>query len=302
NVYGECASMSEKSGESILGAPPGLVVGLILVLLVRLVDRSGLGNGFAIFVLLDAWQQLSWIIWGPFTEQDLSPFVLLLVLVLLGIRFARPPLILWGLVQPLGVAIALATTPPTRFTLEPGTMGLQIAGGLGAIALVAWLSRLPPLVASLGSTEGKVDAKRLRTARRTVLQSTVAIVVILGIVAPVLATSEVVEPILAPASYPIALLAIAIVVDLGDELRWRAKGEGPWVAVWPLHQPYRVGPAIAALKRAEIPHFLRSLRYRSLVGPFDPRVPIDVMVPESRQTEAAKILDETLVLRPSPEE
>ncbi len=267
----------------------------ILVGLVRWVRRAGIGHGFVVFLLVEGVRGLWSHSVGAVTEERLAPLVVVGIVAILMVRYARPPLLLWGLLNPLGIAIWLAPTTRAQFVLEPWQIGGSAAALVASMFIVTWAARRPELVATLGNADHR--ERRKRAAQRIVVRAFVLITFVIGLLFVLIRSTGEVDALIAAPVLTAFLAALALSLDLAREVSERLRRGGSWVVAWPLHQPYRVGPARLALEQAGIPHFLRGLHYRTLTGPFDPRVPIDVMVPEDRLVEARELLDVALALR-----
>lgn len=87
------------------------------------------------------------------------------------------------------------------------------------------------------------------------------------------------------------LLVTAIVCDLIRE--WHAREHHPdLVPVWDVHQPYVVPPLLLCLKNEGIRVFPQNLFFRSLLQFFGPYVPIRILVPADQASAADAILRE----------
>jgi len=86
---------------------------------------------------------------------------------------------------------------------------------------------------------------------------------------------------------PIATITV-VVLDVVDD--WRARRRADLVGVWPIHQVGMAEVAAGQLARAGITTHLRNRRHRSLLHVFGPFVPIEVMVPADRASEAKAIM------------
>jgi len=87
------------------------------------------------------------------------------------------------------------------------------------------------------------------------------------------------------------LLAVAVALDLFDEARMRRAGT--WTRAWPVHRPYEVEPALAALTAAGIAAWAQGVHARTLLQFFGPYLSIELMVPPDRAQEAQALLEKS---------
>lgn len=260
-----------------------VAVSAIVVMLSRWIDRAGLVHGFTLLVFLDVLPSLPDVLGllNGTSEALLSLGALLFAAVVVH-ALVRPPLLVWGL-APL-VAAAVSTWQNTRPLGDSG-----VAMGLGAVvvcaAVVASASRPASRMAGLGAPGPERFEKRRAHRARVVRTSVLAMLAAGALLVAVGNELQV------PTStwLWVGVVGPALLIDLVQSVRHH-RVDDPWVLVWPLHQVYLVGPAQKALEKAEIPFLLRGLHYRTLMGPFDPRVPIEVMVPTSERARAEELL------------
>lgn len=97
---------------------------------------------------------------------------------------------------------------------------------------------------------------------------------------------------------PALLIGAAVAADLTAE--WRARIEHrDLVEVWPLHRPTLAPYVSDALAARGIECHLRGLRHRSMLHVFGAYVPVMVMVPAARADEARAYLRDTLTTQSS---
>ncbi|MBI3072071.1 MAG: hypothetical protein HYY84_08105 [Deltaproteobacteria bacterium] len=90
-----------------------------------------------------------------------------------------------------------------------------------------------------------------------------------------------------------AIILPAVVLDLIDE--WRARrAHGELASVWPEHRLYAVDPIVESLRSANISAFPRGVYHRTLLQFFGPVIPVDIMVPSQRVTDARSLVEEKL--------
>lgn len=281
----------ELSGPAFRG---GVVTGFTIVTAgvaaaSRLVDRYGLGGGFALFLLVGAGLAIANWTTALFRLDPLGallPALLLSAIVGGGtLWLVRPPYRARGGLVPAALALVAGG-------LAPGGGWSVLATGLvwiGASVALVRVFHPPARVAAIGSPEPMLFLQRRAAVRRGLGRGFGWTLVLSGFV--------VVPSLLAPgplgAVSPLLFstaLFTALAVDLADELRVRASG-GTWVAAWPLHQVWLVAPALDALAAAGIPAHVRSVRYRACTGPLAPLVAMDVLVPGDRIADARRVLE-----------
>lgn len=86
-------------------------------------------------------------------------------------------------------------------------------------------------------------------------------------------------------------LLLAVAIFMDLRDEARMRLEGAWVAVWPVHRAYEVEPALAALTAAGIPARSRGGFAQALFQLFGPYFPVDLMVPPARAEEARALLE-----------
>ncbi|MDC0748174.1 DUF2007 domain-containing protein [Polyangium mundeleinium] len=94
-------------------------------------------------------------------------------------------------------------------------------------------------------------------------------------------------------SYFLPLVTV-LALDLVAEIRTRLQIEGELVSVWPEQRVFAADMVAAVLRSEGIPVLLRGILYRTMARFLHPFVPIEVMVPESRATEATRIVRQIL--------
>jgi hypothetical protein len=184
--------------------------------------------------------------------------------------------------------------------LAPGT-AMHSAVLLAVLAigsvLLTWVLARPALMApvwerALATDDGSADAAQAlaRQAFRRAIGRALAWLGAAGV-----ATIMAGEAGLAITS--VALVALGCVgVDIVAELRFRRVHAAGGMAIgWPMHRLYAVGPVLARLARAGIPAFPRGLRDRTLLSFWGPYVPIEILVPPARASEARALAGDGLV-------
>lgn len=283
---------------------------LLLVWLARRVSEQGLANGFAVFLLADQVPPE----FRPELLSGLGPVVgatllwMLLVAWLLGSpkgRSAHGEVVLRaplsGLLPvtlthavlnlPTGPLAALTAGLPLGFLYHfyPGYTWYFVVMAVAVVLLTPVFMRVfywgPNVVAFTpdGSTAADLQA-RLREG----LRYTMFVTLTLGLLPGVIERIVVVPFTVAVA--PGATLLTALLLDAKDEWRARERQE-TLVSVWSEHRGYAVDPLCAALTRGGIPCHARAVRYHTLMRFFAPLVPVELLVPRTRVTEALAVLD-----------
>lgn len=297
-----------------------------LVGLAALVDRFGLGGGYAVLIgatVLPTVQSLGRSLLESVQRNLLAPlYVGLVFVVLTGVaaitvvvlrlgRTRTPGLALRAPasgILPIGMATGLLTLPtifssfsdtPGALTgeLHPGSLAywgllLLLTGFFGVLG--GWLFNRPTLVGDAIARVTQADPDRAAEAARERLGAVtvVSVLFLVGLVAASGLLSRVVAGALT-VDLLSAVLLTALVFDLIREWRFRRRFPDA-VPAWPIHRVYAVAPALLALERAAIPAHPRAVRFRSLYQFFAPEVPIDLLVPSSRREEARAILQEVM--------
>jgi SecY len=287
---------------------------MFLVWLVSVINRRGIGNGYAVLMVAGWLMSPNWKGFGehPVLVLALAALaivgVVVVVVVLTRARVAGPggasiPLPSSGLV-PLselgGVAVAIKQLLVLGFALPLGLARLihsaetlivvAVAILILATVLWSWLFTRPTLRRDVLVRAGYAEPDLRTWVRATALSATgLAVIFVLMFV-----TRRYV-PELGVLGDPVVLAFItATLLDLIDETR--ARRRSPLVAVWPLHDPMLAGVVHDNLRAAEIPHQLQASRLRSLLWFFGPYVPIMVLVPEGHAVVAEKRLRELLAV------
>lgn len=288
----------------------------------RVIDRYGLGNGFAVLLGVQMVAELGRLSLSgdpfgdaPTLETWMGAALLAAVVAvwLSSSRFVakegsvrlRAPLS--GAV-PLSIAAGLMglahiyTGDPGAVgegPLVPGSTGHLIATGVvGALATVAlaFVFYGPLRVARF--LDGPNAEERARGAVFRALPATLVFTVGLALLY---------QWALVRFPLPGAVTALgaayfgALVVDLWLEARWRS-GHGEVAAVWPVHRVYAVGPVLDALAAEGIDAHARAERYRSLLQFFGPYVPIEILVPTAQQDDAVGVIERVLAGETDAEE
>ncbi len=305
----------------------GLVVTALLVGLAFLIDRRGLGGGYAVLIgagALPVAYDLFWSGHDAVLRNLLGTIHVTLIIALLGgvvaitvylLKLGRtrtPGLVLRvpasGLL-PLGMAASLLTLPATVSNflgspsetieaLHPTSPTYWLAYlALSVILAIAmsWLFNRPTLVGdAIAQVTGETrepawDAARSQLGAVTAVTASFigGIVLVSGFLGWLVSGALFVDVAL-------VVVVTALVLDLLAEWRFR-RLVADATSAWPLHRVYVVGPALLALERAGIPAHARSLRQRTLYQFFGPEVPVDLMVPESQVEEARRVLSRSLL-------
>jgi predicted Co/Zn/Cd cation transporter (cation efflux family) len=285
---------------------------MFLVWLVSVINRRGIGNGYAVLMVA------GWLMspnWKGLGEHSALVFaltalaiacVVAIVVVLTRTRVASTdgapiPLPSSGLV-PLsdlgGIALAVKQLLALGLFLPIGLLTLiGTAERLIVVAVVililstvlwSWVFTRPALRRDLLVRAGYA-APDLRTWLRATVLSTIGVTAIFILM---FVTRRHV-PELGVLADPVVLAFItATLLDVIDEARDRR--QSPLVAVWPLHDPILAAVVRDNLRAAQIPHHLQASRLRSLLWFFGPYVPIMVLVPEEHAVVADQRLRELL--------
>ena len=287
---------------------------MFLVWLVSVINRRGIGNGYAVLMVAGWLMSPSWKGFGDHPPLVLAlavlaiAFVVAVVVVLTRMRVvatggAPIPIPSSGLV-PLsdlgGVALLIKQLLALGLFLPVGLLRFVYSAEhlivvavvilILATALWSWVFTRPSLRRDLLVRAGYA-APDLRTWFRAAVFSAIGIAAIFIVT---FVTRRYV-PELGILGDPVVLAFIAAtLLDLIDETRDRRRS--PLVAVWPLHDPMLAAVVHDNLRAAEIPHHLQASRLRSLLWFFGPYVPIMVLVPEEHAVVAEKRLRELLAV------
>lgn len=311
-MVGQILSVTEEAGGIPLAnpnaRPPAALIAFAFALCVALwgylasrVDRGGLGAGLGLGALAgripEMWTSIEPQIAGAEARDVLPGAALTAASVAWMYRSSSAATTLWSGWSPVGASIAVL------LVLENLGWGASVAG-LGAFgALVAGavgVTAVRPFrrIAALGRPDRRTFEWRLAAGHAGVPRAiigTIALGLFLG--GPFLTASG-----FALVGAPLGVTVIAaMVLDVVDELRAR-RATAAMVPAWTLPQLWHVEPARRALGEAGIPCHVRSVRYRSMTGIFDPSVPLDVLVPEAQIAEARAVIARALeATEPDPE-
>ncbi|MEO8846186.1 MAG: hypothetical protein ABI591_04910 [Kofleriaceae bacterium] len=271
---------------------------MFLVWLVSVINRRGIGNGYAV-LMVAGWLMSPY--WGGFAEHTWLVLVLaalaitgvvVVVVVLTRMRVAAPggapiPLPSSGLMplselggamvaikQLIALGMALPLAAATVIQSAESLLVVAVAVLIAATVAWSWLFTRPTLRRSVLARSGYAEPD-LRTWMRATVLSAIGLAVIFIVM--FVTRREVPELGVLADPFVIAFIA-ATLLDLVDEARARRQA---LVAVWPLHDPILAAVVRDHLRAAEIPHHLQASRLRSLLWFFGPYVPIMVLVPES---------------------
>jgi preprotein translocase subunit SecY len=283
---------------------------MFLVWLVSLINRRGIGNGFAV-LMVGGW--LMSPNWRGLGEHPPLAFalaagaivvVVIVVVLLTRVRVdgrAPIPLPSSGLV-PLsdigGGAVFIKQLLVLGFAMPMGVARLihfmesTIVAAIVILVLTtvlwSWLFTRPALVRDRLVRAG-YGAPDVRTWVSATALSACGLAVIF---AAMFVTRHYVPELRSVADPFVVAFAAATLLDLVDEAR--ARKQQPLVAVWPLHDPMLAAVVREQLTAAEIPHHLQASRLRSMLWFFGPFVPIMVLVSEEQAPAAEKRLRELL--------
>jgi hypothetical protein len=285
---------------------------MFLVWLVSVINRRGLGNGYAVLMVAGWLMSPNWLGLG---EHSLLQFILAAIAIAVvvavvivmtrmhvaseggapiplpssamlpisnlgGIAIAFDQLLVVGLAVPVGLAHLM-------YSAE-SILAVSVMIVVGTTVLWSWLFARPSLRRDLLVRAGYAEPE-LRTWLRATLLSAVGLGLIFSVM--FLTRREIPELGALARSYTIAFITMTL-LDVFEDAREHGRG---LVAVWPIHDPMLAQVARDALRAAEIPHYLQSARLRSLLWFFGPYVPIMVMVPADHAVAAEKRLRELLV-------
>ncbi len=257
-----------------------------LVVVADLAGRRGLGSGFSVVIFalagVQLWESAASLAWaGP----GLLAAAGVAVATRLIFRHPRTTVVAptAGIVPAIGalwfLGMIAAAEPfaanPAANPVSPESTAYLVTGltlVVGLSFLVSWLFHLPSRV-----------GRPLPALGRAKLWST-GFVLVVAAAGLWVASAGVMVPVVAIA------LAVAIAHDLAAEWRFRRE-HGSLVTLDELHRCYVVPLAEATLRTAGIPVLARGLRHRSLWHFFAPYIPVEVMVPETRLTDALAVVD-----------
>ena len=282
---------------------------MFLVWLVSVINRRGIGNGYAVLLVA------GWLMspnWKGLGEHPPLAFVLaavaiavvvITVVLLTRVRVGGTPIPLpsSGLV-PLseigGGAVFIKQLLVLGFAMPMGVAKLihfmesTIVAPIVILVLTtvlwSWLFTRPALV-----RDRLVRAGYAAPDPRTWVSATALSACGLTVIFVAMFVTRHYVPELGSLADPfVVAFAAATLLDLVDEAR--ARTQQPLVAVWPLHDPMLATVVRDQLTAAEIPHHLQAARLRSMLWVFGPYIPIMVLVPEEHVPAAEKRLRELL--------
>lgn len=282
---------------------------IALAVLAHVIDRSGLGNGFAIVLVAGLAHRL---FDGARAIADVSLAEQLALVLGLALTAALTAGILrWRSAGPARFRLPTAGLIP--FQIGGQIVSLLIVGSLHPATslqgVIAWLQELQgrpglQLVIVLGfglvlsvlfsrPSRGGAAAAALDPAARRRLWGSFAGATLLSLAYLVALVG--VASLLGPWSPTIgaamlsAAFATAAIMDVvADGRAWSRRDD--LAPVWALHQVQRVAPIVDALTRNGIDVHARGLYWRSLLHFFGPFAPIVLHVPSPQRAEAAAII------------
>jgi hypothetical protein len=326
-LYMQRAGFMASSAWTRLAATVSLVAGTsLLVLLTQLVQRKGVGGGFSVLCAALLTPEL---VHAAYSFQDLAATWPLetrrVIAALVAVAIASLCLLRWRPRDTHGIPWSIRLP---ACGLVPLTDSTAIVGFI--VTLDSYLRSSPPQPDSSVMVFGNVALvvvscfvfgilfnrpQRVATASAESGRASSSVAVVRGVVGRAVGYSaafviglrliefwigktlpETTDTTLTNVVPLIVVSAVAL--DIIEEVRAIAR-HGVHVAVWPEHRVYAVDPAVRALERAGIPAFPRSVHQRALWHFFAPYIPIEIMVPVARASEAAALLHETLL--PSPQ-
>ena len=258
--------------------------GVLLPALALLIGRFGLGNGFAVLLLVGlASRGVSAVTHSAWTAGQ--------TLGLFGAGWAVVLATTWILRRRVDsdspatrIRLPTAGVLPLVIVVVPSLVQAGGAAALGSVALLSlalsWLMSRPSRVGATVSRGDRAAQHRiLRTFAASVGLSTVDVVALAGC-----------DLVAAGALGAAGLaLATATVMDLVAE--WRARWRrDDLVPVWPMHRIQRLDLVGDALARSGIDAHARGAYLRSLLHFFGPFVPVVLMVPEAQVHEARAVI------------
>jgi hypothetical protein len=312
-VGAELAGFSENAALIPVTIACHLAVTALLIGLAVLIDRRGLGGGYAVLLgasALPVAYGLFWSCWVAVKRELLSALHVAVIVAMLGgvvavtvylLRLGRtkvPGLVLRvpsSGILPLGMAASLLTAFEW---LNPYAASYWLTFLATSVILAIGLSYLfnrPTLVGDLVSHVTGEDREVMWGHARGQLGAVTAVTA--SFIGGIVLVSGFFGWLVSGALFidvALTVVVTALILDLLAEWRFRRVVPEAIVA-WPLERVYAVGPALLALERAGIPAHARSLRQRTLYQFFGPEVPIDLMVPAARAEEAEKVLASALL-------
>lgn len=315
---------SARNMVPILDLPPAAAIGMIALTTLllfgatALIERRGIGNGFAVVLAAGSAGDLYTVAANAYRGLLTETLTLVGLLIMFGVfiaigfaavKLTSPPHS--GTGKPGWAPIPASTVQPV--SMAPALMSLPLSIGLGFAAdlqrsallyngltatlaaalalLLGYLFFRPEQVAKMWKLwHPETDAGPRREWASRQLPRVLALAALTCIalaIGPALISNLLNVPISGVLS--ITVLS-AIVADVVEEARARHQ-LGPLVAIRPLSRLTEVEPALSALTAANIPAFPRAGHYRVLLGFFAPYAPVTLLVPSSRATEARAILD-----------
>jgi hypothetical protein len=297
-----------------------LVAGTFLFFwLTRLIDRYGLGNGFAVmfvaFMVPSTVNTVYGFLWfngfGGVPTLLLAAGGVFVVTRLAGGRRLKPsapptdaerllPMPASGLGPvddaggirwfPQQIAAFVPFAIPA--VLAPGTdtsKAIQI-GLVGALCLLTtWLFNRPRLLAQTWKRGGAPDPDGMAIDDRVRAAFARSLAMALAICWGMTALEwKIADSHLNVSVVSLTMIA-CVVTDVVEEIRFRLK-HGAVVAAWPVHRLFVLPVMLDALKAARIPAFPRSRHYRTLLNFFAPYAPVDILVPADQLAPAETIL------------
>jgi len=304
-----------------------LLVGgaLVSAALAILVERRGLGNGWAVLMLAVALEELV-AVWFGFARREVPGLPLAVAgqaLIVLGVaRWLRRPievspgevvpritlptcgavplsLAAWMLTVSATLAGYVPALAPLQEALRPGSLLYQkaflVVAALLAVVLVAVFSAPSAVARSWEQLAGTGLAEAGQVARQELSranQRSVLFVVALAVL-PILASEMGIPLAVSAGGLATVALAAAVVLDLIADVHTYS-GPTPLAALRPLHRVHAVEPALAALRQAGIPATARSLHVRSIFHFFAPYAPVELLVPAECAEQATAVVEPIL--------
>jgi len=236
-------------------------------------DRiAGIGRGLSILLAADALSSLPAIV-VRYRREEFGPRETVALVVAIG-----------------GTMLILAARGLLRLPvsgLDPVLRPLGLSAVVRAVYRiknlpVRWLVR-GGVIISLTATLGYLFNAKEGPARRAALPSAIAGTVVYLVVMKLLLVY-----------FPIDFLglatAAAVAMDIGAELRLETV-QGKLVAVRRIQKPDHARDLIESLREAGVPAVGQGAFHRTLLQFFGPFIPVDILVPAARATQASAVLD-----------
>jgi hypothetical protein len=274
----------------------------LLLWLVLLIERQGVGNGFSVVLAAAGVEPAARAVLSSVRRQMLDGERILMPVAIAAFVVAAVTISAGRLTAPdeeRPIPVPASGLVPLAWTASLLALPAQLAVfGVGVSTLVAALApgsaietgaRLL-LITTLGALAAWLFQRRQPGLRRALPPT-------LGLLWAMLAAGWLADR--AKLDFNLVNLAMVacVTADVASEHRF-ARDRGPLAAVRPLYRVYAVTPALAALAAAGIPAFPRGLRHRVLGHFFFPYVPVEILVSAEHRERAAALLEGIFGTRP----